>query len=58
MPMVQPILDLDLKKLEQEFIHRYRDWSCIFYDSLINEHGEEGFVTKEDKHAWSPLWNQ
>jgi hypothetical protein len=58
MPMVWPTLDSDLKKLEQEFVHGYRDRSCVFYVSLTNESGEERFVSKEDKRAWGPLWDQ
>jgi hypothetical protein len=58
MPMVRPTLDSDLKKLEQEFVHGYREGSCVFYVSLTNESGEERFVSEEDKRAWGPLWDQ
>jgi hypothetical protein len=58
MPMVQPTLDSDLKKLGQEFVHGYWEGTCVFYVSLINETGEECFVSEEDKHVWGPLWDQ
>jgi hypothetical protein len=58
MPMVRPTLDSDLKKLEQEFVHGYREGSCVFYVSLTNESSEERFVSEEDKRAWGPLWDQ
>jgi hypothetical protein len=58
MPMVWPTLEFDLKKLEQEFVHGYREGSCVFYVSLTNESGEECIVSEEDKRTWGPLWNQ
>lgn len=58
MPMVQPTLESDLKKLKQEFVHRYHEGSCVLYIALTNESGEEHAATEEDKRAWSPLWNQ
>jgi hypothetical protein len=58
MPMVRPTLDSDLKKLEQEFVHGYREGFCVFYVFLMNESGEERFVSEEDKRAWGPLWDQ
>lgn len=57
MPMVQPTLESDLKKLEQEFVHGYHEGACVFYVALTNESGEEYTITDADKHAWSPLWN-
>jgi hypothetical protein len=58
MPMVWPILDFDFKKLKQEFVHGYRDGSCVFYVFLTNETGKEYFATEEDKRTWGLLWNQ
>ena len=34
MPMVRPTLESDLKKLKQEFVHGYREGSCVFYVAL------------------------
>ena len=57
MPMVWPTLEFDLKKLKQEFVHGYREGSCVFYIALTNESGEERIIIEEDKRAWGPLWN-
>jgi hypothetical protein len=57
MPMFWPILEFDLKKLEQEFVHENQEWSCVFYVSLTNETSGEHIVIEEDKRAWGPLWN-
>jgi len=56
--MVWTTLQFDLTKLAKDYIHNYRDGSAVFYVSIINEHGEEEHVTKSDKDAWGPLWNE
>ena len=58
MPMVRPCLASDLTKLEQEFVHGYRDGSAVFYVSITNEQGELREVTEEDLASWGPLWRQ
>lgn len=58
MPMIRPALQCDLTKLEQDFVHGYRDGSNVFYVSLTNEQGEMEMVTDADKEAWGPLWNE
>ena len=52
MPLVRPILAIDIKKLEVEFIHGYRPSALIFYVFIYNEKGEERSVTDEDKSSW------
>jgi len=57
MPLVRPTLESDLAKLEQEFVHGYREGAAVFYVSLTNEDGKTYEVTAADKEAWGPLWN-
>ena len=56
MPMVRPTLESDLSKLEQEFVHGYRDGASVFYVSITDEDGKSREVTSEDKEKWGPLW--
>lgn len=58
MPMVRPTLESDLDKLEQEFVHGYRDGAAVFYVSATNEDGCIQEVTDEVKASWGPLWNE
>ena len=58
MPMVRPSLASNLTKMEQEFVHGYRDGFVVFYVSIRNEQGELREVTKEDLASWWPLWRQ
>jgi hypothetical protein len=58
MPMVRPTLSCDLTKLEEEFVHGYRDGAAVFYVSLTNEQGDIQEVSEEDKVIWGPLWDE
>lgn len=58
MPMVRPTLQSDLEKLEQEFVHGYREGAAVFYVSTTNEDGCTQEVTNETRDAWGPLWNE
>ena len=57
MPMVRPTLQSDLIKLEQEFVHGYRDGASVFYVTMTDEHGRSQEVTAVDKERWRPIWN-
>ena len=57
MPMVRPTLSSDLGKLEQEFVHGYRDGASVFYVSLTDEEGRTHQVSEADKASWGPIWN-
>lgn len=57
MPMVRPTLSTDLAKLEQEFVHGYREGSSVFYVSLTDEEGKTQEVTEAHKVSWGPIWN-
>ena len=56
MPMVRPTLTSDLAKLEQEFVHGYREGASVFYVTVTNEEGKTQEVTEVDKASWDPIW--
>ena len=57
MPMVRPTLASDLAKLEQEFVHGYREGASVFYVTTTNEDGKTHEVLEADKASWGPIWN-
>ena len=57
MPMVRPTLASDLAKLEQEFVHGYREGASVFYVTTTNEDGKTQEVLEADKASWGPIWN-
>ena len=57
MPMVRPTLSSDLAKLEQEFVHGYREGASVFYVTTTNEDGKTQEVSEADKASWGPIWN-
>jgi hypothetical protein len=57
MPMVRPTLSSDLAKLEQEFVHGYREGASVFYVTTTNEDGKTQEVLEADKASWGPIWN-
>jgi hypothetical protein len=57
MPMVRPTLPSDLAKLEQEFVHGYREGASVFYVTITDEEGKTHEVTEAHKASWGPLWN-
>ena len=56
MPMVRPTLTSDLAKLEQEFVHGYREGASVFYVTLTNEEDKTQEVTDAEKASWDPIW--
>jgi len=56
MPLVRPTMLSDVKRLEAEFVHGYRDGDRVFYVSLANETGDEKLVSPADEDAWGPFW--
>ena len=56
MPMVRPTLTSDLTKLEQEFVHGYREGASVFYVTTTNEEGKTQEVTEADRSSWGPIW--
>jgi hypothetical protein len=54
MPLVRPTLAKDIKRLEAEFTHGYRDGARVFYVSICNEKEEERSVKNENTSNWGP----
>jgi hypothetical protein len=48
MPLVQPTLASDIKRLEAEFVHGYWAGASVFYVFICNERGQERSVSSED----------
>ena len=57
MLMVRPTLASDLAKLEQEFVHGYREGASVFYVTTTNEDGKTHEVMESDKASWGLIWN-
>ena len=57
MPMVRPTLSSDLAKLEQEFVHGYREGASVFYVTITDEEGKTHEVTEAHKASWGPIWS-
>jgi hypothetical protein len=55
MPMVRPTLSFDIDKLEQEFVHGYREGASVFYVTTTNEDGKTHEVLEADKTSWGPI---
>ncbi len=49
MPMVRPTLASDLAKLEEDFVHRYREGASVFYVTTTNKDGKTHEVIETDK---------
>ena len=58
MPMVRPTLSCDIVKLEQEFVHGYRDGAAVFYVSTTNEAGECMEFTADEIEKFGTLWKK
>jgi len=57
MPIVRPTLASDLAKLEQEFVHGYREGASVFYVTITDEEGKSHHVNEADKVSWGPIWS-
>ena len=57
MPMVRPTLPSDLAKLEQEFVHGYREGASFFYVTITDEEGKTHEVNEAEKALWGPIWS-
>lgn len=58
MPLVRPTMRSDVKRLEAEFVHGYRDGDRVFYVSLTSDIGDNKVVTPEDEEGWGRHWQQ
>jgi hypothetical protein len=58
LPLVRPINDIDVGRLENEFVMGYRDGDRALYISPYNNIDEVLYVTDDIKTSWSPLWEE
>jgi hypothetical protein len=58
LPLVRPINDVDVDRLENEFMMGYRDGDRALYVSPYNNLDEVLYVTDDIKASWSPLWEE
>ena len=56
LPLVRPINEVDVGRLENEFVMGYRDGDRAMYVSKHNNLDEDLNVTDDIKATWSPLW--
>jgi len=56
LPLVRPINEVDVARLENEFVMGYRDGDRALYESPFNNLGDEILVTEETKASWSAHW--
>lgn len=52
MPKVRPVLHLDVRRLESEFVHGYREGDRVFYVSITNDSSATQLVTTQIKQSW------
>lgn len=58
LPLVRPILEQDVQKLEAEFVHGYRSGDRPLYVSIFNDTGSEVNVTPQVTSTWSTHWQE
>ena len=56
LPLVRPINDVDVARLENEFVMGYHDGDRAMYVSVYNNLDEVLHVSDDIKATWSPLW--
>ena len=57
MPKVRPVLVSDVRRLESEFVHGYREGDRVFYVSTTDDSGTSQLVTDEIMQAWDAHWS-
>jgi hypothetical protein len=58
LPLVRPVNDVDVARLENEFVMGYRDGDRAMYVSIYNNLDEVLHVSDDIKSSWSPLWQE
>jgi hypothetical protein len=53
LPLVRPIIEVDVSRLENEFIMGYRDGDRALYVSRYNNPNEVLYVTDDIHNSWS-----
>lgn len=55
-PLVRPIIEQDVQKLENEFVKGYRDGDRVMYVSLYDMKDDASIVTEQDEFCSNHLW--
>jgi hypothetical protein len=58
LPLVRPIIETDVSRLENEFVMGYRDGDRALYVSPYNNLSEELHVSDDIHNSWSPFWKE
>ena len=56
LPLVRPINEVDVQRLENEFVTSYRDGDQVLYVAIYNDKAETLDVTSDMYDSWSGLW--
>jgi hypothetical protein len=58
LPLVRPISEVDVVRLQNEFIMGYREGDRVMYVLPYNNLGEVLHVSDDIRTSWSPLWQE
>ena len=58
LPLVRPISEVDVARLQNEFVMGYRDGDRAMYVSLYNNLDEVLLVSDDIRASWSSLWQE
>ena len=58
LPLVRPISEVDVSRLENEFVMGYRDGDRSMYVSPYNDLDEELQVSDDIRASWSSYWQE
>lgn len=58
LPLVRPINEVDVSRLENEFVNGYRDGDRALYVSPYNNLDEVLNVSDDIKSSWSSFWQE
>jgi hypothetical protein len=56
--LVRPINDVDVSRLENEFVMGYRDRDRALYVSIYNNHDEVLHVSDDIQSSWNTFWQE
>ena len=56
LPLVRPINEVDVQRLENEFVTGYRDGDQVLYVAIYNDKAETLDVSIDMYDSWSSLW--
>ena len=56
LPKVRPLLISDVRRLESDFVHGYREGDRVFYVSITDDTGSSRLVSEEIISSWNLHW--